>query len=328
MKKLLPAALAVVSIVGVLALGTAASPMTRASVVVESAGHLTPKPPKGFTERKLEVGGIGINFVDGGHGKTLVLLHGYPESWYGWHKVLPELARHYHVIAPDLRGSGGSDAPAGGYDKKTMAADIHGLLVKLGRDRDIRLVGHDIGTMVAYAYAAEYGRDVTKLVLTEAPIPDQKLYQSPSLTPQGPGSWNLGFFNVRNGLPEQIIKGRETQWIEGFADLVEYNKDGVTAADAAIYGQFLKRPGHLRASFEWFRAFNQDVADNSVYGKVKLTMPVLALGAQFSWGGFVLDQVREYATNVTGGVVQDSGHWLWEEKPRELTNRLLTFLAN
>ncbi|WUJ56473.1 alpha/beta fold hydrolase [Kribbella sp. NBC_00382] len=180
------------------------------------------------------------------------MLHGYPETWYAWHKVLPELAKHYHVIAPDLRGAGGSDAPAG---------------------------GHDIGTMVAYAYAAAHP-DVTKLALTEAPIPDQKLYSSPSLTPQGAGSWNLGFFNVRNGLPERMIQGREAEWIDGFADMLEYNKDGVTAADARIYGRYMQRSGHLRASLEWFRAFNQDVADNAVNAHTKLTMPVLALGAQ------------------------------------------------
>ncbi|WP_405056754.1 alpha/beta hydrolase [Kribbella sp. NBC_01505] len=316
MKRFLAVALAVVAVAGALVSGPA------------SAVQSSPRPPAGFREHKIQVGKVGLNFVEGGRGPTLVLLHGYPQSWYEWHKVLPELAKHYHVIAPDLRGAGGSDAPTGGYDKMTMAGDIHGLLVKLGRDHDIRLVGHDIGTMVSYAYAARYPKDVTKLVLTEAPIPDQKLYESPSLTPQGPGSWNLGFFNVRNGLPERTIKGRETEWIDGFTDMLEYNKDGVTPADAAVYGRFFQRPGHLQASFEWFRAFNQDVADNQVNGRTKLTMPVLALGAQYSWGPFVLNQVREYATNVTGGVVQDSGHWLWEEKPQEMTTRLLTFLAN
>lgn len=289
----------------------------------------TARPPAGFAEHKIDVGGgVHINFVEGGQGKTLVLIHGYPQSWYEWHKVMPELARHYHVIAPDLRGAGGSDAPATGYDKKTMAADIHGLLVRLGRDHDVRVVGHDIGTMVAYAYAAANRQDVTELVLSEAPIPDQQLYTFPALNAQGGGAWNLGFFNVRNGLPEKTIKGRETEWVDGFTDLLEYNKDGVTPADAAVYGHNLAQPGHLRASFEWFRAFNQDVADNAVNGRTKLAMPVLALGADHSWGGFVADQVRQYATNVTGAVVQDSGHWLWEEKPAELTGRLLAFLGS
>ncbi|RKR86617.1 pimeloyl-ACP methyl ester carboxylesterase [Micromonospora pisi] len=294
----------------------------------QSSATAAAKPPAGFTERKVVVGDIGINFVEGGHGKTLVLLHGYPQTWYEWHDILPELAQHYHVIAPDLRGAGGSDAPAAGYDKKTLADDVHKLLVTLHRDQDIRLVGHDIGTMVAYAYAAAHPQDVTRLVLTEAPIPDQTIYNFPALTSQGPGFWNFGFFNVTNGLPEQTVKGRETQWIERFTDMLEYNKDGVTPGDAAIYGYYLKQPGHTRASFEWFRTLNQDVADNAVNAKTKLTMPVLALGAQYSLGGSVPDQVRKYATNVTGDVVQDSGHWMWEEKPEEVTNRLLTFLNN
>ena len=287
------------------------------------------QPSSGFTERRIDVGGgVHLNFVEGGRGKTLVLIHGYPETSHEWHTIMPELAKHYHVIAPDLRGAGGSDAPATGYDKKTMAADIHSLLVKLGRDRDVRVVGHDIGTQVAYAYAAANRSDVTKLVLSEAPIPDQRLYTFPALNAQGGGAWNLGFFNVRNGLPESVMQGRETEWVGGFIDLIEFNKNAVPPADIAVYGHALRQPGHLRASLEWFRAFNQDVADNAVYGRTKLTMPVLALGGQHSWGGFVPDQVREYASNVTGDVIQNSGHWLWEEQPAELTTKLLAFLGS
>ncbi|MFJ6703765.1 MULTISPECIES: alpha/beta fold hydrolase [unclassified Streptomyces] len=285
-----------------------------------------PRVPAGFTEHKVKVGKVGIDYVEGGRGKTLVLLHGYPQSWYEWHKVMPELSRHYHVIAPSLRGAGASDAPASGYDKKTMAEDVHGLLEKLGRDRDVNLVGHDIGTMVAYAYASAHPGSVSKLVLSEAPLPDKSLYTFPSLTAQGPGFWNFGFFNVTNGLPEAAVKGHETEWVERFSDMLEHDKDGVTPRDAAVYGHYLKDPAHLRASFEWFRALNKDVADNAVYGKRKLTMPVLALGAQYSLGSAVPDQVSRYGTHVTGEVVPGSGHWLWEEKPAEMTARLLDFL--
>jgi pimeloyl-ACP methyl ester carboxylesterase len=115
--------------------------------------------PAGFTEHKTTIGPLGVNYVIGGHGQTVVLLHGYPQTWYMWRHILPALAEHYTVIAPDLPGAGKSDAPGKGYDKKTMAAEIHELLVRLGKDRDIRLVGHDIGTMVAYAYAAAHPND-------------------------------------------------------------------------------------------------------------------------------------------------------------------------
>ncbi|MCX4460806.1 alpha/beta hydrolase (plasmid) [Streptomyces sp. NBC_01340] len=322
---------------GAVAATTLAAALAGAPAFATSTAHAPGSPqhsrtvdakvPAGFTEHKVKVGKVGIDYVEGGHGPTLVLLHGYPQSWYEWHKVMPELSKHYHVIAPSLRGAGNSDAPASGYDKKTMAEDVHGLLKKLGRDRDINLVGHDIGTMVAYAYAAAHPHSVSKLVLSEAPLPDKSLYKFPSLTAQGPGFWNFGFFNVTNGLPERTIKGHETEWVERFSDMLEYNKDGVSLQDAAVYGHYLKDPAHLKASFEWFRTLNKDVADNAEYSKTKLQMPVLALGAQYSLGRIVPDQVSQYGTNVTGAVVPNSGHWMWEENPAEMTARLLNFLG-
>ena len=155
----------------------------------QSSCSLNPSPPSGFTEQKASAGGIGINYVRGGHGPTLLLVAGYPQTWYAWDGILPELAKHYTVIAPDLPGSGGSDAPAGtsAYTKKAMAGDLYQLLAKLGLDKNVRVVGHDIGTMVAYSYAAAHPSDVTKLVLSEAPIPDQSIYSYPALTANGPG---------------------------------------------------------------------------------------------------------------------------------------------
>ncbi|HTU04165.1 MAG TPA: alpha/beta fold hydrolase, partial [Trebonia sp.] len=147
-----------------------------------SACSLNPSPPSGFTEHKVQVDGIGINYVRGGHGPVLLLLHGYPQTWYSWDDILPALAQHYTVIAPDLPGAGLSDAPASAadYTKKAMAADIYGLMVKLGLSHHIRIVGHDIGTMVAYSYAAAHPHDVVKLVLSEAPIPDPSIYTFPA----------------------------------------------------------------------------------------------------------------------------------------------------
>lgn len=282
--------------------------------------------PDGFSEQTTRVGDLTINYVRGGQGKTLVLLHGYPQTWYMWRKVMPELAKHYTVIAPDLRGAGESDAPATGYDKKTLARDVHGLLTQLGLDRDVRVVGHDIGTMVAYAYAAAHRDEVSKLVLTEAPIPDQSLYQIPALTPKGPAFWNFGFFSLPNGLPEQIVNGREELWVDRFTDSIRMQQTGISAADIHEYARYLQDDAHLRASFEYFRALPQDVADNAEYGKTKLAMPVLALGARGSLAEAVPTQVGQYATAVGAGVVEDSGHWIFEEQPVELTDRLLKFL--
>jgi pimeloyl-ACP methyl ester carboxylesterase len=322
-------AVAALALLGSAAAGAGASVRSDPPITVTAGNHDNSpdrRIPAGFIEQKTQVGDVAINYVRGGHGKTLVLVHGYPQTWYEWRGLLPELAKHYTVIAPDLRGAGKSDAPARGYDKKTLAADLHGLLSKLGLDRDIRLVGHDIGTMVAYAYAAAHPDDVTKLVLSEAPIPDPSLYDFPSLTAQGPGVWNFGFFSLTNGLPEQIIDGREELWVDRFTDSLEVQKDGIGPVQVREFAKYLRDDAHLRASFEWFRAFPTDIADNANYARTKLTMPVLALGASHSLGERVAIQVRRYATNVTGGVIADSGHWIYEEHPAELTQRLLTFL--
>ncbi|MFG2938396.1 alpha/beta fold hydrolase [Streptomyces sp. NPDC048282] len=283
--------------------------------------------PAGFSEHRTRVAGTGIDYVIGGHGPTLVLIHGYPQTWYEWHGIMPALAEHYTVIAPDLPGAGRSDAPASGYDKKTMAATLHALLVSLGKDRDVNVVGHDIGTMVAYAYAAQYPRSVSKLVLSEAPLPDAGLYGFPSLTAQGPGAWHFGFFSLRTGLPESLVRGRELTWTTGFMRGIAVHKDALTPEDLRVFASYLRDHAHLEASFAWFRTFPQDIADNARFRKKPLTMPVLAIGADGSLGASVARQVRHYATHVTPAVVADSGHWIYEEHPQETTAMLLRFLG-
>ncbi|WP_250033738.1 alpha/beta fold hydrolase [Paractinoplanes maris] len=304
----------------------AAAPHRPPSAAAAVRTGAEPRVPAGFTERKVRVGDVGINYVRGGHGPVLMLVHGYPQTWYEWRDQLPELAKHYTVIAPDLRGAGRSDAPAGGYDKKTMAADLHGLLVKLGLNKGIRLVGHDIGTMVAYAYAAAYRKEVTKLVLSEAPIPDSSIYTFPALNPRGASVWNFGFFSLTNGLPEKLVDGRERLWVDGFIDQLEIQKGGVDDRSVREFASYLRDDAHLAASFAWFRAFPRDVKDNAVNKRTKLTMPVLAVGASGSLGKSLETQVGQYATNVTGKVIADSGHWIYEEHPQQMTRVLLTFL--
>jgi pimeloyl-ACP methyl ester carboxylesterase len=282
--------------------------------------------PAGFSQRQATVGAVGIEYVIGGNGPTLVLLHGYPQSWYEWRHILPALAEHYTVIAPSLRGAGRSDAPPTGYDKKTLAADIHGLLVQIGYDKNIRLVGHDIGLMVAYSYAAAHPEDVVKLVLSEAFIPDPSIYTFPALSADGPGPWHFGFFLLTNGFPEQLIAGNEDLWVDRFIDSIAVVKGAVTADDVAVYADYLRDPAHLRATLAWFRAWPQDMIDNAVYQNTKLAMPVLAVGAAGSLGDFVAANARQYASDVTGVVVPDTGHWIYEERPSELTQMLRDFL--
>lgn len=281
---------------------------------------------EGFTQGSAQVGDVRINYLRGGDGPTLVLLHGYPQTCYMWRKVMPAFAEHYTVVAPDLRGAGASDAPAHGYDKKTLAADVDGLLGQLALDHDVRVVGHDVGTMVGYAYAAAHPDRVRRLVLTEAPIPDESIYQLPALTPRGPGAWNFGFFTAPGGFAEQTVTGREQAWVQGFIGAMAVRPETIGADAIDEYSRCLRDADHLRASFEYFRALPQDVADNAEAGHTKLAMPVLALGAEASFADAVQQQVSRYATDVEGGVVDQSGHWLFEERPDELTRRLLDFL--
>ena len=200
--------------------------------------------PGGFTEKTAQVNGVRLNYVIGGTGAAVVLLHGYPQTWYMWRKVMPALAGQYTVIAPDLRGSGGSDAPATGYDKASLAEDVHHLLVALGHADQVSVVGHDIGGVVSYAYAAAHPDSVRRLTVIEAPQFDESLYQFPSATPAGPGLWNFGFFILDNGLPERIVTGREDTWIAGFVDWLEVVKGAVDGDAVAEYTAHLRRPGH------------------------------------------------------------------------------------
>jgi pimeloyl-ACP methyl ester carboxylesterase len=305
--------------------GPAPAPVAASST---SSCSLDPSPPAGFTEAKVKVNGIGINYVRGGHGPTLLLIHGYPESWYEWDDILPALARHYTVVAPDLPGAGLSDAPAveADYTKKAMAADLYALMVKLGLSHNVSIVGHDIGTMVAYSYAAAHPHDVARLVLSEAPIPDPSLYTYPALTASGPGLWWFGLFNDPGSLAYDLMAGKEKVWVDESIPVLEIVKNSISQCELAVYTDYLEQPGHLQATIDWFSTFSADVKNDAVYQKTKLTVPVLAIGGSASLGSSVAAQVRDYATNVTGVVVPDTGHWLYEERPAEMASLLLKFL--
>jgi pimeloyl-ACP methyl ester carboxylesterase len=286
----------------------------------------TSKTPGGFVEKTAQVNGVTLNYATGGTGPAVVLLHGYPETWYMWRKVMPALAEHYTVIAPDLRGSGGSDAPATGYDKAALAEDIHQLLLALGHADQVSLVGHDIGGIVSYAYTAAHRASVRRLTVIEAPQIDESLYQFPSATPAGPGLWNFGFFMLDNGLPERIVSGREETWIAGFVDWLEVVKGAVDSDAVAEYAASLRLPGHLAASYAYFRSFDRDVQDTIHNRETPLTMPMLAIGGEGALGQAIPDQAQMYANTVTGTVLP-CGHWVAEESPELLLKYLLPFLG-
>ncbi|MDQ1251148.1 MAG: hypothetical protein QG646_217 [Euryarchaeota archaeon] len=276
-----------------------------------------------FSHHTAKVNDVRLHYVIGGRGDPVLLLHGFAETWYMWRHIMPELAKYYTVIVPDMRGAGDSDKPIIGYDKRTMATDVHQLVQQLGYQR-IFLVGHDIGLMVAYAYAAAYPADVRRLVLLDAPIPGTKVFEE--FVSSG-SAWHFAFHSVRN-LPESLVAGRERTYLtEGFYRALSYNPAAFTEADVNEYVRCYSSPGGMRAGFEYFRAFPDDSKQNKEYLKSKLSMPVLALGGAQSFGPLIVNMVKEVATNVSGGMIEQCGHWIADERPEYLTEQLLVFFG-
>ncbi len=269
------------------------------------------------------VNDVRLHYVTAGQGDPVVLLHGWPETWYQWRKIIPALAERYTVIAPDLRGLGDSSKPKTGYDKRTLADDVYKLVSKLGHER-IFLVGHDWGGPTAYAYACAHPDDVRRLVILDVPIPGAGLEKIPQMSPKG-GLWHISFHSVPD-LPEVLVAGREREYLSWFYRTA-YNPTAITEEDIDEYVRCYAAPGGMRAGFEYYRAFWDDVAHNTENAKTKLTMPVLALGGKYSFGKQTLRSLQTLAENVRGGEIDQCGHWVAEEQPEYLTKQLLTFFG-
>jgi pimeloyl-ACP methyl ester carboxylesterase len=278
--------------------------------------------PTTFIHHTTNVNGIRLHYVTSGRGEPVVLLHGFASTWYMWRHVAPELAKRYTVIIPDLRGAGDSAKPVGGYDKRTMAEDIYQLVRQLGHQR-IFLVGHDMGFMVAYAYATAHPEDVRRLVLLEGLLPGVGVWEEAK---HKPIFWHFGFHSVPN-LPEALVAGRECIYLNEFWEHGAYNPAAITEADKQEYLRSYAAPGGMRAAFEYYRAFPEDERQNRESARRKLTMPVLALGGAQAIGALVLSTAQAVATNVRGGVIERCGHWIPEERPEYLTEQLLTFFG-
>src|SRR5919112_4706894 len=283
-----------------------------------------------FSHNTTSVNGIQLHYVIGGQGDPVVLLHGWPETWYAWHKVMPALAENYTVIAPDLRGLGDSSKPPTGYDGKTVAEDIHQLVTQLGFET-IFLVGHDIGAFVAYPYAAAHPTEVKRLVVMEVPPPITGFFPPPSMN-RGPPLWWI-IFHQTPDVPEALVQGKEMMYLSLFFQNLAYNPAAITQADINEYVSHYSASGGMRAGFEHYRAFPQDAIQNQNYSKTKLTMPVLALGAGYipAFGGnpntAAENGMKMLAQNVTGIIVPNSGHFIAEEQPQFVINQLSNFFG-
>ena len=291
--------------------------------LIEEKSALTAEFNRTFAHHTATVNGLRLHYVTGGQGDPAVLLHGYGETWYMWRRVMSGLRKQHTVIAPDLRGAGDSDKPYSGYDKGTLAEDIYQLVHHLGFDR-IFLAGHDIGLMVAYAYAAAHPADVRRLALLDAPIPGTTIFEEFEHSGK---AWHFAFHKVPN-LPEALTAGRERIYLtEGFYRALSYNPSAFTQADVDEYVRCYSSPGGMRAGFEYFRTFSRDVDDNREYFKKKLPMPVLALGGAQSLGPIMVNMAGEVASHVRGGSIERCGHWVADEQPGYVTDQLAAFFG-
>jgi pimeloyl-ACP methyl ester carboxylesterase len=275
--------------------------------------------PADFTTREITTNGTTIHVRVGGTGPAVVLLHGYGETGDMWEPLAARLVRN-RVIVPDLRGLGLSAKPAGGYDKKTQAEDVAGVLAALGVDR-VDVVAHDIGNMVGYAFVARYPARVSHFVLMDAPIP-------------GIGPWeeilkNPLLWHFRFGGPdmERLVAGRERIYLDRFWNEFSADPAKFDEASRVHYAALYALPGAMHAGFSQFAAFDQDaIDDRALLARGKLTMPVLAIGGEKSFGPTMATVARAAATSVTQVVIPASGHWLMEEQPEATSDAIVAFL--
>jgi pimeloyl-ACP methyl ester carboxylesterase len=269
--------------------------------------------------------GVQIHYVIGGHGNPVVLLHGWPETWYEWRHVMPTLAKNFTIIAPDLPGLGDSSKPSTGYDGKTVAEDIHQLVDKLGF-KTIFLVGHDIGAQIAYSYAAAHPTEVKRLVVSD------KLF--PGFAPSGITEPWWFVFHQTPDIPESLVQGKELMYLSWFYHNLAYNPAAITQDDINEFVSHYSAPGGMRAGFEYYRAFPQDAIENQNYSKTKLIMPVLAVFGSYypALGGNItgnpaLYSMKALAQNVRGIQIPNSGHWGPEERPDFVIKMLDNFFG-
>ncbi len=298
------------------------TPTSEPELAKPNDAMLTPaSPPSNFKHATANVNGINIHYVIGGEGEPLVLIHGFGQNWYMWNRLLPELSKYFTVIAPDLRGVGESDKPDGGYDKKTMASDIHELVRSLGY-KNINLAGHDIGLMVAYAYAASYSDEVKKLALMDALLPGIEPVWS-----QVKGSaWWFGFFSFP--VSGNIVAGQEREFLTAFWPVVGHVKDSFTEEEVNEFVRAYAQPGGTAGAFHWFGAFEQDGLDNLEFMKVKLKMPVVTLGSEFFAAPFLETHTKLVAENVQGVAIRNSGHWIVQENTAETLQAIKDFFMS
>jgi pimeloyl-ACP methyl ester carboxylesterase len=275
---------------------------------------------KTFSSRNADIDGVTIHYMTGGHGAPLVLLHGYAETSRMWRPIMPLLAERFTLIVPDLPGIGDSSIPATGIDMKTSAIRIHALVRSVSSGRAM-VVGHDIGLMVAYAYATQFPDEVQKLVLMDAFLPGVGDWE---IVFNNPALWHFRFYGPT---PEALVNGRERTYFEHFwNDFAADKTHSIPESERQAYTAAYSRPGRMAAGFAYFSSFVDTAKDFAALSKTRLTIPVLTVGGEKSLGEFQGAQLKLVASDVTVVVLKDTGHWVLEERPQETTAVLSQFL--
>ncbi len=303
-----------------LLMGLAIFSLLSVSPSIPAAACASAAVPSTIASYDANVLGVKVHYTMAGHGPAVILLHGYAETSRMWMPIIPVLAARFTVIVPDLPGIGDSAIPAQGLDMKTAAIRIHELARSLGVSK-ARVVGHDIGLMVAYAYAAQFPSETEKLVVMDAFLPGvagwEGVYNNP----------NLWHFRFHGSTPEALVQGRERTYYDYYWNEFAADRSrSIPEADRQAYAAAYARPGRMRAGWGYFDSFPQAANDFAQLSQTRLTMPVLSIGGDKSLGRVLGDQMKLVATDVTVIVLKNTGHWLMEENPRETTDALVKFL--
>lgn len=276
--------------------------------------------PSAIESRSAQVEGIKLHYLTAGHGPAVILLHGYTQTSRMWRPLIPKLVQKFTVIAPDLPGIGDSEIPKDGLDMKTAAIRIHALVKSLGVTK-ARVIGHDIGLMVAYAYAAQFPTEVEKLVVMDAFLPGVTGWE---LAYDNPNFWH---FRFHGPTPESLVAGREKIYFAYFwNDLAADKTESLPVADREAYVAGYSRPGRMRAGWAYFAAWPDTAKDFAELAQTKLTMPVLSIAGDKASAAILGPQMKLVATDVTVIDLKDTGHWLMEERPKETMDALIAFL--
>jgi pimeloyl-ACP methyl ester carboxylesterase len=278
-----------------------------------------------FCHRQVQAAGLRFHLLEGGSGPVVILLAGFPQSWYAWRRVMPILGEHFTVIAIDLPGQGDSEKPLDGYDTRTTGKRLNSLLHVLGHTRYV-LIGHDIGSWVAYPYAYEYPSELRGVVLLDGNIPGVTLHPTLTLGPDNWRNWHF-LFNPIPDLPEALLQGRERILIEWFFSRKTANPAATfTREDIDEYERVYASLGGMRGMLGYYRAVLQDMEQNAELATGKLHIPILAFGGDAGSAPDLYERLQPFCADIRGGLIRDSGHYIPEEQPQAIAHEIIAFL--